>query len=114
MTADCFRASAGLTVGRCVKRAGASASAGLGPEISDIDGQIESQKKKIKTLTVKFEAEGKGTADRITKKEIEVNTELSLQRSSINSKIRRCRFSTRRRRSCCRISWTLFSPKYVI
>jgi hypothetical protein len=79
MMTDKFCASSGLTVGRCVKRASASVSVGLGPEISEVHDQIGSHKKKIKTLTAKSEAEVKGFTDRIMKK-IEVDTELSLQR----------------------------------
>jgi hypothetical protein len=84
ITTDDSRASSGLTGGGRVKWAGASVRTGIGPEIYD---QIESHEKKIsalhaaiKMLTAKFEAEVKGIEDRITKKKIEVNTELSLQR----------------------------------
>jgi Na+-transporting NADH:ubiquinone oxidoreductase subunit NqrC len=55
-------------------------SAGPGPEISAIRDQIESHEKSIRTLPAKFEAEVKGIADRITKKIIEVDTELFSQR----------------------------------
>jgi hypothetical protein len=55
-------------------------SAGLAPDISKVYNQIKSAGKKIKTLTAKFDAEVKGIADRITKKKIQADTELSLQR----------------------------------
>jgi hypothetical protein len=86
MTTDDFRASLGLTVGRRVKPAGASVSTGLGPEISAIHDQIESDEKKIKMLLAKFEAEAKGIANRIKMKKLQVDTEVSSQREHFQFK----------------------------